>query len=411
MFSSYDKAVAYLFEQLPMFTRTGGAALKLSLDNIQNICNALGNPQDAFKSIHIAGTNGKGTISHALASVYQEAGYKTALFTSPHFLRFTERMKINGEEATEQFVLDFINSTQALIGQFRPSFFEYTTAMAFYFFAEQKADVAIIETGLGGRLDSTNIIKPLASVIGSISLDHTQFLGNTVELVAAEKAGIIKKNTPVVSGFNTPSIQRVFSAKAIQEGSRLYFIDETLLEIPKKPLHFAQNITLALKTVDVLQDILAVTDVQKQMGISKIEANTSFIGRWQIIQEEPLLILDVGHNEDALKKNFSFLKNQVIGELHIVLGFSNDKDLTGFPSFLPKNAKYYTCQASMPRALDKTVLNNFFVDNALNSKQFDSVNEALNCARNSAKPNDAIYLGGSFFIVAEYLEKKNFKND
>jgi len=410
MFSSYEKAVAYLFEQLPMFTRTGGAALKLSLDNILNICAALGNPQEGFNSIHIAGTNGKGTISHSLASIYQEAGYKTALFTSPHFIRFTERMKINGVEAPEQFVLDFVNSTQDLIGQFKPSFFEYTTAMAFSFFAQEKVDVAIIEVGLGGRLDSTNIIKPLASVIGSISLDHTQFLGNTVELVAGEKAGIIKANTPLITGFNSETITAVIKTKASQEASPFYFVEETSLNLPGKPIHFAQNISIALKTIDVLQKQLAVTNDQKQLGINNLEANTGFIGRWQILHNKPLLILDVGHNADALKKNFAFLKQQVKGALHIVLGFSNDKDLSELPSFLLKEANYYACQANMPRAMDKKVLNDFLAKNSFKVQPFDSVNEALIKALKNAAQEDAIYLGGSFFVVAEYLEKKNIKN-
>ena len=411
MFSTYQTAVEYLFAQLPMFTRSGGAALKYSLDNIKAICKALGNPQDQFKSIHIAGTNGKGTVSHNLASIYQEAGYKTALFTSPHFLRFTERMKVNGEEVPEAFVLNFINESKRLIGEFKPSFFEYTTAMAFSYFAVQKVDVAIIETGLGGRLDSTNIISPEASVITSISLDHTQFLGSTVEAIANEKAGIIKPSKPIITGFNSEAINNVIEQKAKDEKSPFSAINTLLYKDVVRPIHFAQNISLAIKTVEVLQRKFPVKKESIEKGIQNVVGNTAYIGRWQVYLQKPLCILDVGHNVSALKNNMAFLKKKAgKGAMHIILGFSNDKDLGELEAFMPKTAKYYLCKASIERAMPLKVLEAAFEKNKFNFESFSTVNQAFETANKNAKPNDVIYLGGSFFVVAEFLEENTFKN-
>ena len=385
-----------------MYQRQGKTAFKKNLNNIIALCRNSGNPQNSFKSIHIGGTNGKGSVSHILASVLQTAGYKTGLYTSPHLKDFRERIKINGEMIPEKDVINFVEKNKLFFEELKPSFFEMTVAMAFEYFAKQKVDIAIIEVGLGGRLDSTNIINPLVSVITNISFDHTQMLGNTLPEIAREKAGIIKENTPVIIGEYQKELADVFIETAKNKNAPVYFADNELscdytmintdykqvLNIKKnnKPYLFnlktdllgiyqKKNIITALKTIELLRDTFNISTENIYSGIENVKNNTGFYGRWQIIGYKPLIIADTGHNEAGLKEIISQLKNTAYKRLHFIFGTVNDKNINKNLSLLPKDAVYYFTKAKIPRAFDEKVLAERAKKFNLYGKSFSSVNE------------------------------------
>lgn len=426
---TFDEVVAYLFAQLPVFQRDGAAAYKKDIKNTQLLCDYLGNPQNKFKSIHIAGTNGKGSTSHALSAVMQKNGYKTGLYTSPHLKSFTERIKIDGQEVQQQFVVDFVNTHRAFIEEIQPSFFEITVAMAFDYFAKEKVDVAIIETGMGGRLDSTNIISPELSIITNIGKDHTQFLGETLELIAAEKAGIIKPNTPVIVGEVLPATKPVFERVAKANNAPLLFAEEkyisTQIDLQKEGLSLsyleretgnyktilsdlrgiyqAKNMATVCAVINYLHaEQLINIDIEKsQKALSEIVALTGLKGRWQTLQELPYIICDTGHNAHGIRYILEQIAMYSFQKLHIVLGFVNDKSIDEVLQMFPTEAQYYFTQANIPRALQVNVLAEKAGQFGLEGLAFQSVEEAVNAAKKAAHEEDFIFIGGSTFVVAE----------
>ncbi len=425
---NYKAAVEYLYTKLPMFSKTGVAALKMDLSNTLAICSYLNNPQTTFKSIHVAGTNGKGSVSHMLASILQEQGYKTGLYTSPHLEDFRERIKINGEMIPEQEVVDFTLRITPLIEEISPSFFEVTVGMAFEYFAKQEVDFAIIETGLGGRLDSTNVIEPLLSVITNISFDHVQILGNTLEKIASEKAGIIKQNTPVVIGKTQFETQDIFKLKAESLNAPIKFADKiwksklldsspSKLQVEIKnnkdeqtftyscPLagsYQQENINTVRTAIDELHALqVEVDEMAVQKGIQNVIVNTGLHGRWETISTHPLIILDVAHNADGVKKMLEQLNRFTINKLYIVLGISADKDVNEVLSLLPKHARYGFTKAHLPRALDTTTLQAMATSHELVGKAFEDVNEAILDFKQQAGKDDLILVCGSIFVVGE----------
>lgn len=427
---NYAKTLQYLFSQLPMYQRQGAPAFKKDLSNTLALCNLLGNPQNQFKSIHIAGTNGKGSVSHMLASVLQTAGYKVGLYTSPHLTDFRERIKINGTMISEQSVIDFVANYKTAFETIKPSFFEMTVAMAFHHFAKNKVDIAVIETGLGGRLDSTNIITPELSVITNIGYDHQQFLGETLPEIAAEKAGIIKPNIPVIVGEFQQQVAKVFETKATKTNSQLRFAnqewktqhqqlaDDKLLlnlhhyngikleiESQLSGPHQAKNLITALEVVRTLSNAgWNVTQEHFKLGIKLVLTNTGLKGRWQILTKNPLIIADTGHNQEGLKPNIKrLLSNHKPEQLHFVWGMVNDKDVAKTLALLPQGATYYFCKPNVPRGLDVSVLQKSASALKLKHLAFSSVSEALKTAKNTAKQDHIIYVGGSTFVVAEVV--------
>jgi dihydrofolate synthase/folylpolyglutamate synthase len=413
-----------MFAQLPMFQRVGVAAYKKNLDNIRILCHFCGNPQQHFLSIHIAGTNGKGSTSQLLASVLNESGLKTGLYTSPHLKNFTERIKINGAEIPQDFVIQFMHKIAPMLHIISPSFFEMTVAMCFDYFAAQKVDVAVIETGLGGRLDSTNIISPVLSLITNISFDHKDLLGHTLPEIAAEKGGIIKKNTPVVVSKTQIEVMEVFIQKAKIEDSELFFADELfqvklengifwakksgekndiLLKTPLNAAYQVSNVAGVLAALKVLNDknILFVSEENIQNGFKNVLENTRFKGRWQKISQKPLIIADIGHNEDA----WNYLPEQIAAQnfnnLYMLIGAVNDKDISAMLSRMPKNAFYCFCKPAVPRGLDANILASEAQKFDLKGEVFASVSEAYHFAKTKAGENDFIFAGGSTFVVAE----------
>lgn len=403
----YRETLDWMFAQLPMFQRQGKPALKKDLTNILLFAKSLGNPQNKFKSIHVAGTNGKGSVSHMLASVFQEAGYKTGLYTSPHLKDFRERIKINGKEVSQDFVVDFIKDNKDFLEKQKPSFFEMSTAMAFDCFAKQNVDIAIIETGLGGRLDSTNIISPELSIITNIGLDHTQFLGNSLAEIAAEKAGIIKPETPIVIGESQPETIPVFREIAKQKNAPIFFADETSFEaLPcgLKGNYQQKNTKTVQQSVSVLKDLgWKITAENLSEGLKKVVQNTNIRGRWEILREHPKAICDVAHNKEGLKYVLNQLAKEEHDVLHIVLGVVNDKDLTGILPLFPKTASYYFCRPDIPRGLDADLLKETANRFGLKGKTYSSVQKAYKAALEKAGNNDLIFVGGSTFVVAEVL--------
>lgn len=430
---NYQQTLDYLFSRLPMFQRIGTAAYKADLSNTIALCDLLDNPQEHFKSIHIAGTNGKGSTSHLLASVLQSAGYKVGLYTSPHLKDFRERIKINGKNIAEQYVVDFVEKYKTDFEKIEPSFFEMTVGLAFQYFKEQKVDVAVIEVGLGGRLDSTNIITPLLSVITNISFDHTALLGNTLEKIAFEKAGIIKSGIPVVVGETQEEIKNVFIEKAKTNNSEIQFADK-IFEIKnveyfynKKQLlgfDIEQNDKLKFQKINCellglyqqknLKTVLCAVDVLNKQGfvinenalregIENVISQTGLLGRWQILSKNPLVIADTGHNEAGIKEVLEQIKNTPHEKLHFVLGVVNDKDVSSILNMLPKNATYYFCQAKIPRALPVEELKQIANEFKLIGHSYTSVSEALSQAKLSAGKDDLVFVGGSTFTVAEVV--------
>jgi dihydrofolate synthase/folylpolyglutamate synthase len=395
-----------MFRQLPMYQNQGKTAFKKDLSNTILLANHLKNPEHKFKSIHVAGTNGKGSTSHMLASVLQDAGYKVGLYTSPHLKDFRERIKINGKEVSEQFVIDFIGQNQTFLEQQQLSFFEMTVGMAFDYFAKQHVDIAVIEVGLGGRLDSTNIITPEVSVITNIGFDHTQFLGTTYESIATEKAGIIKNNVPVVIGETQKETKAIFKSIAKTNEATIYFADEihSNYKSDLKGNYQKHNIKTATKALKVLSEkSFNISEEHIKVGLQNVINNTGLKGRWQVLQLHPKVICDTAHNKEGLTYIVKQLAEENYKNLHIVFGVVNDKDIDSIVPLLPKNATYYFCKPNVPRGLDAEILKLKFCSNGFKGEVYQSVSIALDEAKKCANSEDVIYVGGSTFVVAEVV--------
>ncbi len=427
---NYQQTLDYLFSQLPMFTRIGAAAYKNNLTNTIALCKLLKYPQSQFESIHIAGTNGKGSTAHMLASVLQEAEFKVGLYTSPHLKDFRERIKINGQPIPEQFVVDFVEQYKADFDEIKPSFFEWTVALCFHYFALEKVDVAIIETGLGGRLDSTNVITPELSVITNIGWDHMDLLGDNLQKIAAEKAGIIKGGVPVVIGEYQPETWPVFEYAADVKESPIVLASETVelkninqnndflaadIWYNDKPFlrqlkcdltgdYQINNIKTAITAIVELKEIgFEIPYEAIMLGMGKVVENTGLMGRWQVLQQQPLLVVDTGHNVNGIEYVLAQIKNQTFDKLHFVIGMVSDKDISKVLSMLPQEATYYFTNANIPRAMPAAQLATEAAVYNLNGKVYASVNEAKQAALKQASITDMIFIGGSTFIVAEAL--------
>lgn len=401
---TYQETLDWMFSQLPMYQRQGKAAFKKDLTNILAFSRELDFPEKKFKTIHVAGTNGKGSTSHMIASVLQEAGYKVGLYTSPHLKNFTERIRINGVEVERQFITDFITRNKAFLEKQGLSFFEMTVGMAFEYFAHEKVDIAIIEVGLGGRLDSTNIITPEVSVITNIGLDHTQFLGGTLPEIAVEKAGIIKENVPVVIGERQEEVESIFVDIANRNNSQIVFASDSSENYQTDLLggYQAYNAKTAVRAIQQLSGF-HIDENQIKNGLLKVAVSTGLKGRWQVLQNKPKIICDTAHNTEGLSMVMKQLQNEEYKQLHIVLGVVSDKNLDTVLPLFPVNAIYYFCQPDIPRALQVEELKTKAVDFNLEGEVFGSVNQAYKSARENALLNDIIYIGGSTFVVAEVL--------
>ncbi|KOY86835.1 hypothetical protein AD998_12395 [bacterium 336/3] len=425
---NYQEATNYLMQRLPMFQNVGGAAFKAGLERITWLCEALGNPQNQFKSIHIAGTNGKGSSSHFLASILQESGYKTGLTTSPHLKSFTERIRVNGIEIEEKAFAHFVTHNQKLIEDSEASFFEVGIAMAFWYFSEKQVDIGVIETGLGGRLDATNIIKPIVSLITNIGFDHQSFLGDTLPKIAQEKAGIIKNETPVVISEHHSETKQVFLDKASQENAPIYFaedfyrtlnhsIEQNILNITIQNIenqenkmiksgllgnYQLKNVLGILKTVDVLNEKrILISEENLQNGLKNVIKNTNLKGRWQILQQHPLVIADTAHNTNGIEEVVEQILQTPHQQLHFVLGFMKDKDVDKILSLYPPEAYFYFCKPNLPRAMDLSVLEAKAEKLKIKYTIIEDVNKALEHALGQSDENDLILIGGSTFVVAE----------
>lgn len=425
----YQLTLDYLFEQLPMFQRIGPPAFKKGLGNTLALLEALDNPQEQFLAIHIAGTNGKGSVAHLLAAILQAAGYRTGLYISPHYKDFRERIKVNGQYVSKAYVVDFTERNRDLFDRIQPSFFEITVAMAFDYFAKQKVEVAVVETGLGGRLDSTNVLTPVLSVITNISFDHQQFLGNTLPLIAAEKAGIIKPRIPVVIGETHPETKPVFVAKAAEMEAPIVFADErwraewkaeTLthstydlwhedqaeylaLDVNLHGRYQSKNLQTVAQAVDLLKNTFDISTQNIRDGLFNLKTLTKFMGRWQVIGTHPAIICDSAHNEGGLKLTLEQVAQCPYDNLHIVMGTVSDKELKPVLELFPKHARYYFCKANIPRGLDAKQLQVRASQEGLKGRAYVSVKRALQAAKRQAKPEDLIFVTGSIFVVAEVL--------
>ncbi len=424
---TYQETLDYLFNALPMFQRIGVAAYRNDLNNTLAFCSYLGNPERNLKCVHVAGTNGKGSTSHALCSVLMEAGYKVGLYTSPHLKSFTERIKINGLDIPEKDVVEFVADTKDFLEELKPSFFEMTVGMAFWYFAKEKVDIAVIEVGMGGRLDSTNVIIPEVSVITNIGFDHMQFLGNTLPLIAGEKAGIIKPNVPVVISQKQHETFSVFQKKAEETHAPIYFAEDFIkvkrsglnssgkrsfeisdegneyaIEIDLHGNYQEKNLAGILQTIKILKLLKwTIGDAAVKNGLSKIVSNTGLKGRWQILGENPLIVCDTGHNEDGIRLIVEQINELDFERLFMVIGMVNDKDISKVLSILPKNAWYIFCQATIPRAMDAEELAKKAFEVGLKGEIIRDVNLAIEKAENLASKEDLIFIGGSTFVVAE----------
>ena len=425
---TYQQTIDYLFTRLPMFSRIGAAAYKKDLSNTLAICQAIGDPQTKFRSVHIAGTNGKGSTSHMLASIFQEAGYKTGLYTSPHLIDFRERIKLNGAWIPEDFIIDFVDRTKPLIESLEPSFFEITVAMAFSFFASSAVDIAIVEVGLGGRLDSTNIIRPEISIITNIGYDHMNLLGNELSQIAFEKAGIIKNRIPVIVGEWQAETHAVFEEKARQMNAPLQFADqirkvtdwkydhhELVAEISSlhsdrkdsykldlSAIYQTKNLVTTLAASQVLENAgWKISDEKIKKGLTKVKKSTGLHGRWEIIHERPLVVLDVGHNEAGMREIVRQIEVTDHEELHIIIGLVKDKEIKKILSLLPAHASYYFTRAQIPRALPENQLRETGVSVGLNGKAYPNVSAAFQAAVVRAHEKDLILACGSVFVVGE----------
>ena len=427
---TYQSTLEYLFEQLPMFHRIGPAAYKANLDNTHAIMELLDHPELDFRCVHIAGTNGKGSVSNMLASILQQSGYKTGLYTSPHLKDFRERIRINGKMIGRDEVVKFVKKHRKAFEQIQPSFFEWTVGLAFDYFSRKSVDIAVIETGLGGRLDSTNVVTPLVSVITNVQWDHMNLLGNTLPKIAAEKAGIIKNNIPAVIGITQKETTSVFRITARKMQAPLLFADKLykvdINEAESDPLHLvmdvtknqqpylkdlkldlggwyqAKNIPAVMAAVELLQEKgfeLNRKNIRK--ALASVKENTGFAGRWQILGKHPLIIADTGHNADGIHAIMDQLLTYHYRQLHLVIGMVSDKDVSKILKLLPKKATYYFCKPDIPRGLNVTLLKKEAVAAGLKGKTYPTVDAALTAARDEAGKNDLIFVGGSTFVVAE----------
>ncbi|HJP64226.1 MAG TPA: folylpolyglutamate synthase/dihydrofolate synthase family protein [Mucilaginibacter sp.] len=434
----YKATLDYLYSQLPMFTRDGASAFKKDLTNTLEMCERLGNPQHQFRSVHIGGTNGKGSTSHMLAAILQTAGYKTGLYTSPHLKDFRERIRINGEMISEQHVVDFVEDHKADFEEIKPSFFEMTVAMAFDAFAKEKVDIAVIEVGLGGRLDSTNIITPLLSVITNIGWDHVNMLGDTLQLIAGEKAGIIKPGIPVVIGEYQPEVADIFIDKAKEQKASISFasaewnvlelkagnqksevISENLnfsiarkdsgprvldLKLDLPGTYQLKNVKTVLSAVDELRDKgFVITNEHIKIGLRQVKALTGLHGRWEVLSHHPLTICDTGHNPEGITEVVRNIQTVNYEHLHFVIGMVNDKDISKILAMLPKDAVYYFCKPDIPRGLDAESLKKKAESFGLEGTTYPSVLTAFKTAQSNATASDLVFVGGSTFVVAEVV--------
>ena len=424
---NYKETTEWLFTQLPMYQKEGKSAYKANLENSTILDSRFGHPHTKYRTIHVAGTNGKGSVSHMLASIFQEAGYKTALYTSPHLKDYRERIKINGKEISEEFVVRFVEENREFLENLQPSFFEMTSTMAFSWFAEECVDIAIIEVGLGGRLDSTNVITPELSVITNISLDHTALLGNSTEKIAVEKGGIIKSGRPVVIGEYNPEYAHIFTEIAQEENAPITFASNEWnctknnngsfnytsssnsatynnLECELKGEYQSQNIATVLQAIHTLKaEKFNISEQAIIQGIAKVITNTNLMGRWQVLNHEPYTVCDTGHNPGAFKYLVKQMEAHQHKTLRIVLGMVSDKDIETVISMLPKNGVYYFCKPQIKRAMDEVTLMEIGKKYSLNGNCYTTVKEAYQSAKNEASPMDMIYIGGSTFVVAEIL--------
>ncbi|SFA84308.1 dihydrofolate synthase / folylpolyglutamate synthase [Flavobacterium swingsii] len=403
---NYQQTLDWLFAQLPMYQQQGASAYRKDLVNTILLANHLGNPELKIKTIHVAGTNGKGSTSSMIASVLQEAGYKVGLYTSPHLKDFRERIKINGIEISEDFVVDFVAKNKAFFEENNLSFFEMTVGLSFDYFVKQEIDVAIIEVGMGGRLDSTNIITPLVSVITNIGLDHTQFLGNTIEAIASEKAGIIKPNIPVIIGEYTNQTKEVFLTKAKDCKSEIYFASDLIkTDYPSDLLgdYQVHNKKTVIQTIEVLKSHFSVSEENLKNGLLNVVKNTGLLGRWQQIHSNPKVICDTAHNSHGLKIVLNQIEKEKFDNLFFVLGFVNDKDLDDVLPLFPKNANYFFSKPNILRGLDAVILQEKAAEFGLIGNVYNSVSEAYQEALRLSSQDDFIYIGGSTFVVAEIL--------
>jgi dihydrofolate synthase / folylpolyglutamate synthase len=426
---NYQQTLDYLFAQLPMFHRIGAAAYRFDLGNTVALCNLLGHPENTFKSVHIAGTNGKGSTSHLVASVLQSAGYKTGLYTSPHLKDFRERIRLNGKKIPKSYICEFVEKNKKSFEPIQPSFFEYCAVMAFQYFSEEKVDVAIIETGLGGRLDSTNVITPVISLITNISKDHTMFLGDTLLKIAIEKAGIIKKGVPVVIGETQPEVAEAFISRAKELDAPIFFADRNYkiiktgqkknsfylirdgvprdgvpLYCPLKGTYQEKNLISSFQVIKLLaESAFDIPDEAIQSGYKNVIRYTGFQGRWQTLPGKPRTIADVGHNEAGIRYIIEQLKQEKFKRLHWVFGLVNDKDADSILKLLPATAVYYFCRANIPRGLDAEILKQKAAEFGLEGMVYPSVKNAYQDALEAAGEDDLIFVGGSTFVVAEVL--------
>ena len=425
---NYQQTIEYLFSRLPMYSRIGADAFKKDLTNTITLCEHLGNPHLKFKSIHIAGTNGKGSVSHMLAAILQTAGYRTGLYTSPHLKDFRERIKMNGDEINEKFIIDFTEKIKPLIEEIEPSFFEITVAMAFDYFDQQKVDIAIIEVGLGGRFDSTNIITPELSVITNIGWDHMNILGDSLEKIAFEKAGIIKANIPVVIGELIPETKSIFESIASEKNTSIHLATqqrnvtgwewkkhELIVEIAEQTktdhkkyhldlpgIYQSKNLLTVLEVCSVLKDLgYEIDENEIRQGLQKTKKLTGLHGRWEVIHENPTIVLDVGHNEDGIKQIIQQIELTTHHDLHIIIGMVKDKEIDKVLSLLPHSANYYFTQAHIPRALPAETLKEKAQKFNLKGKSAPDVNEAIKEAKSKAHKDDLILVCGSVFLVGE----------
>ena len=404
---TYEQTLDYLFAKLPMYQRIGKQAFKKDLTNIIKLCNALDNPQCEFKSIHIAGTNGKGSTSHILSSIYQHNGYKVGLYTSPHLVDFRERIKINGAMCSKEFVVEFTKAIEHLIDDIQPSFFEITVAMAFQYFAKEKVDVAIIETGLGGRLDSTNIIDPIAAIITSIGFDHMDMLGNTLTAIATEKAGIIKQHVPVIIGNIDDEPKQVIASKAVQLLAPIYSTQLHQFNTDLLGDYQQWNISCAMKCVEVIQDILPTNKTKNDEALLKVGELSNFTGRWQIVHKDPLVICDVGHNEQG----FQLIAKELVKynlNIYYILGFVQEKDLSSIIPILPKGQEYHFVKPEVIRGMHtkdvQKAFHKFNIEGTSHPNLKLAVNEVFAKISQADKKNNSIlFIGGSNFVVADLL--------
>lgn len=429
---NYKETVAYLYDQLPMFSRIGSAAYKKDLHNTIALCLFLGNSYTKYKTIHVAGTNGKGSTSHMLAAILQAAGYKTGLYTSPHLKDFRERIRVNGEKISESFIVDFVGHTKAISDKLQPSFFELTVAMAFEYFADQRVDIAVIETGMGGLLDSTNVITPILSVITNIGYDHQQILGNNLAEIAVQKAGIIKENIPAVIGESLAETRSVFTETAEQKNAPLFFAEENFIAEYIEPAgnlllcnikniqtgvteklrlglpgsYQSKNACTVLAAIAQLKKTgLSISEVALHQGLEEVTEMTGLKGRWEILGNHPTVIADVAHNKDGIQQVVTHLFNTYpSAELHFVLGFVKDKNVSEILPLMPDDSAYYFTNAHIPRALPFAELKNIGNAAGLTGEGFDDVNEALAAAKAAAKKDDVIIICGSFYLIAELNE-------